>query len=102
MSRPPKKSETLEIRVPHQTKAAFMARCRREGLTASEAVRRYIEGEIGGKARATARGTAWRFGQALAAALAGLLVGALAAPSLAHPTACAPIGSVAASGPTAD
>ena len=36
--RPPKKSESLEIRLPFDTKQAFMARCRDEGVTASEAV----------------------------------------------------------------
>ena len=29
--RPPKKSETLEIRMPYEAKEAFMARCRDDG-----------------------------------------------------------------------
>ena len=86
MKKPPKKSETLEIRVPYQTKAAFMARCRDDGRTASEAVRHFIEREIDGGARRRDRWAGWRLWHALAAAVAGLLVGALAAPSLAHPT----------------
>jgi hypothetical protein len=76
----PKKSETLEIRLPHQTKTAFMARCQTEGRTASEAVRRFIDGEISGPSRRP-RVTLW---QALAAAAAGLAIGAVAAPSLAQ------------------
>ena len=44
--RPPKKSETLEVRVPHATKQAFMARCREEGRSASEVVREFIDGYL--------------------------------------------------------
>ncbi|QTC90516.1 EF-hand domain-containing protein [Brevundimonas goettingensis] len=76
----PKKSETLEIRLPHQTKTAFMARCQTEGRTASEAVRRFIDGEIAGPSRRP-RVSLW---QAFAAAAAGLAIGAVAAPSLAQ------------------
>ncbi len=75
--RPPKKSETLEVRLPHATKAAFMARCRRDGQTASEAVRDYIETELRGRNRA-------RLWQAVVAAVAGVALGAVAAPSLAR------------------
>ncbi len=95
-ARPPKKSETLEVRLPYATKTAFMARCRDDGLTASEAMRRFIEGEIQRRAPAAPRvRPGWW--QAAAAGLAGLAVGAIAAPSLAHPTpaapaACAPAG----------
>lgn len=42
MSRPLKKTETLEIRLPFETKRAFMARCREDGVSASEAVRGFI------------------------------------------------------------
>jgi Ca2+-binding EF-hand superfamily protein len=45
-SRPPKKSETLEVRLPHETKRAFLEACRKEGRTASEAVRGFIDGYI--------------------------------------------------------
>lgn len=79
----PKKSETLEIRLPHQTKTAFMARCQTEGRTASEAVRRFIDGEIAGAEPRRPRVSLW---QALAAAAAGLAIGAVAAPSLAQTT----------------
>lgn len=81
----PKKSETIEVRLPHAAKAAFMARCQRDGRTASEAVRSFVEAEInrGQCPRRLIRLRAW---QAVAAALGGLAVGAVAAPSLAHPT----------------
>jgi len=79
MSRPPKKSEFLEVRIPHPTKTAFMARCRADGRSASEAVRAFIERELEGPRRPAVR---WR---ALAAgALVAALAGAAAAPSLAH------------------
>jgi hypothetical protein len=78
--RPPKKSETLEIRLPHASKLAFMERCRAAGLTASEVVRGLIESEAPApKARRTMKG--W---QAAAAAVAGVVIGAAAAPSIAQ------------------
>jgi len=78
-ARPPKKSETLEVRLPFETKTAFMARCQAEGRTASDAVRGFIEGELSPVRRTRMRG--WH---ALAAAVAGLILGAVAAPSLAQ------------------
>jgi hypothetical protein len=42
-TRPPKKSETLEVRLPHPTKQAFVEACREDGTTASEVVRRSID-----------------------------------------------------------
>ena len=81
--KPPKKSEVLEVRLPHATKTAFMAQCREGRRTASEAVRVFIDQELEGRAtRPRRRGLVWRV---LAAALAGLAVGAVAAPSLARP-----------------
>lgn len=79
--RPPKKSETLEIRLPHAAKLAFMERCRAAGLTASEVVRGLIESETPAapKIHRTMRG--W---QALAAAVAGIAIGAAAGPSIAQ------------------
>ena len=44
-----KKSESIEVRMPHAVKRAFMARCRAEGRTASEAIRAFVEAEIGDK-----------------------------------------------------
>ncbi|WP_395650426.1 hypothetical protein [Brevundimonas sp.] len=81
-ARPPKKSETLEVRLPFETKAAFMARCQTEGRTASDAVRGFIDAELSPVRRTRMRG--W---QALVAAVAaGLAIGAVAAPSLAQTT----------------
>ncbi len=82
---PAKKTEVLEVRLPHEAKAAFMALCQATGRTASEAVRVFIDQELAGKAAKPSRlhGLLWR---ALVAALAGLAVGAVAVPSLARPT----------------
>jgi hypothetical protein len=79
MSKAPKKSETIEVRVPHGAKTAFAARCRENGVTVSEAVRAFMERETG----ATPRGKP-RLWHAAAALAAGLALGAVAAPSLAQ------------------
>lgn len=90
-----KKSETLEVRLSLETKAAFMARCRDQGRTASEAVRAFVERELGPtEATAHSRPGHWRI--AIAAATAGLAVGAVAAPSLAHPVGAQPAHNVRA------
>ena len=81
----PKKSETIEIRVPHATKIAFMAKCRADGRTASDAFRQFMAQELDTAQRPPKRNRS-RLWQAVAAALAGLALGAVAAPSLAHPT----------------
>ena len=75
-----KKSETLEIRLPYPTKLAFMARCRGEGRSASEALRQFIDGHL--EERGPARRSS-RLGQVIAAALVAAAMGAFAAPSLA-------------------
>src|SRR5437868_5473142 len=77
-----KKSESLEIRIPHPTKQAFMARCRDEGRSASEALRGYIEGELDAAPKPTPRRMPWRL---IAGALIAAAVGAAAVPSLARP-----------------
>jgi Ca2+-binding EF-hand superfamily protein len=38
-----KKSETLEVRIPHETKQAFLSACREDGTTASEVVREQVQ-----------------------------------------------------------
>ena len=78
-----KKSESLEIRIPYPTKQAFMARCQADGRSASEALRGFIEAEIGGRPGRPAR----RWGRLIAGGLAAAALGAMAAPSLARPTA---------------
>ena len=85
MTRPPKKSETLEIRIPHAAKQAFMARCKADGVSASEALRGFIEAQVAPPspvAPKPARPRRSRLKMALAAA-AALAVGATALPSLA-------------------
>jgi len=78
--RGPKKSETLEIRLPHAQKQAFMARCRSEGRSASEALRAFIEQALDEPRRPTRR-LRW-----VAVGLAAVSLGAIAAPSLARPS----------------
>lgn len=80
--RPPKKSESLEIRIPYPTKQAFMAHCRAEGRSASEELRTFIEGRIAAHSpRGGRRPRPWIAGALIAAA-----VGAMAAPALARAT----------------
>jgi hypothetical protein len=74
-----KKSETLEIRLPYPTKLAFMARCRDEGRTASEALRGFIDGAVEPRRMAKAPR------KLIAGAAIAAAVGAIALPSLAHP-----------------
>jgi hypothetical protein len=81
-SKPPKKSETIEIRLSYEAKAAFMAHCRRERRTASEALRLFIDGRLDPRADVRRRAPSWRI------VLAGMIGAALglgaAAPSFAH------------------
>ena len=79
--RPLKKTETLEIRIPHSTKTAFMAHCRAQGRSASEDLRTFIEYQITGPRRPQS-GRRWR--QAMIGALIAATVGAGAAPALAR------------------
>jgi len=72
-----KKNVTIEIRLPDVAKAAFMERCRREGMTASDALRGFIDRETAPRAR---RGSL-RIG---IAATIGMAFGAVAAPAIAH------------------
>lgn len=44
-----KKSETIEVRLPFAAKTAFAERCRADGVTMSDAIRRFVEGH--GRAR---------------------------------------------------
>lgn len=79
--RPPKKSETIEIRLSHEAKTAFVERCQRDQRTASEAIRLFIDGHI---SQRSSRRPPWRL---IAAALAGAAFGmGAAAPSFASAT----------------
>lgn len=86
--RPPKKSETIEVRLSHEAKVAFVERCRRERRTASEAIRLFIDGEIEKRVAVRQRRKShWR---TVAAALAGAAFGiGAAAPSFAQTTQAA-------------
>jgi hypothetical protein len=96
--RPLKKSETLEIRIPYSTKTAFMARCRDDGSSASEALRKLIDQHLANEAVAPTRPALFggrRLPHLIAGALIAAAVGAVAVPSLARP-AC-PAGHTASS-----
>lgn len=84
-SRASKKSETIEIRLSHEAKTAFMSRCRRERRTASEALRLFIDAEIGARPDVRRRPLpSWRI---VAAGVIGAAIGVgAAAPSFAHVT----------------
>lgn len=77
-----KKNDSIEIRLPDETKAAFREKCRREGRTASEAVRSFIDEQLDPRGTVRRRRRSlWRFGAALAAG--AVLGGGIAAPSIA-------------------
>lgn len=86
MNRPPKKTETIEIRVPYETKLAFMAQCREEGVSASEALRTFIGDRLETQpaAERPSAPTPWRKRLKLVGGLAVAVgVAATAVPSLA-------------------
>ena len=77
-----KKNDSIEIRLPDETKAAFREKCRLEGRTASDAVRSFIDEQIEPRRSVQRRRRSlWRLGLAVAAGAA--LGGGLAAPSIA-------------------
>jgi hypothetical protein len=84
MARPPKKSESLEIRIPYAEKTAFMDRCRADGVSASETLRGWIEAHLAGGAATNTR-DGGRMRLRLAALAAALGLSAAALPSLARP-----------------
>jgi hypothetical protein len=77
-----KKNDSIEIRLPDERKAAFREKCRREGRTASDAVRSFIDEQLEPRRSARRRRRAlWRIGAAVA--VGAVLGGGLAAPSIA-------------------
>jgi hypothetical protein len=82
-TRPSKKNETIEIRLSDEVKASFMAHCRQDGRTASEAIRLFIDAQIAPSAdRPRRRIPHWRI---VAAGVVGAALGiGAAAPSLAQ------------------
>ncbi|MDO8321887.1 MAG: hypothetical protein Q7T23_02995 [Phenylobacterium sp.] len=81
-----KKSESLEIRIPYPTKEAFMARCRADGRSASEALRAFIDQQLEApaKPRSPRKGLRLVVGAAIAAAVGAAALPSLARPSLSH------------------
>jgi hypothetical protein len=47
--REPKKSETIEVRLPHKVKSALMSKARAEGKSASEVIRQSIDFYLAGE-----------------------------------------------------
>jgi hypothetical protein len=80
MEREAKKSESIEVRVPHAVKQAFMARCRAQGRTASEAIRGFVQGEIDDKT-ARSRNRLRRLRPAAAGIVATLMVTLVTGPA---------------------
>lgn len=77
-----KKNDSIEIRLPDETKAAFREKCRREGRTASDAVRSFIDDQLDPRGTlCRRRRSLWRLGLAIAAG--AVMGGGLAAPSIA-------------------
>ncbi|HEX4739026.1 MAG TPA: EF-hand domain-containing protein [Allosphingosinicella sp.] len=83
-SRPSKKSETLEIRLSHEAKTAFMERCRQERRTASDAIRLFIDAQLDPESAGPRRLPSWRI--VVAGAIGAALGLGVAAPSFAHAT----------------
>jgi hypothetical protein len=76
-----KKNDSIEIRLPDEMKSAFREKCRREGRTASDALRSLIEEQLERRRGAGGRRSLWRI--AAAVAVGAVLGGGLAAPSIA-------------------
>ena len=77
-----KKNDSIEIRLPDETKAAFREKCRLEGRTVSDAVRSIIDEQLEPiRSVSRRRSSLLRIGVAVAAGAA--LGGGLAAPSIA-------------------
>jgi antitoxin component of RelBE/YafQ-DinJ toxin-antitoxin module len=88
MRREPKKTESIEIRVPHATKSAFMDACRQNGTSASAALRTFIERYVHSASRAPIqwkeelqmmiKRTSLRTGAAVGAAAVAVMTGVVA------------------------
>jgi Ca2+-binding EF-hand superfamily protein len=84
--RPPKKTETLEVRVPHAVKRDVMARARSRGRTASAVLREFIDGYLAGDSPSEDRPMFKRLAKP---ATATAVVGAVIAAHVMLPTAAA-------------
>jgi hypothetical protein len=92
--RSPKKSETLEIRIPYPTKTALMEKARAEGRAASEIVREQIDAYLAAppppatlreRALALVRRNARGAALLLAGAGSAMAIGLAASPATARP-----------------
>lgn len=84
MTRKLKKTETVEFRLPYETKQALSQHCQDRGVSVSETIRSLIERDL--LHPVPARRPVLTHGRSLMAAIAaGLALGAVAAPSLAQP-----------------
>lgn len=75
--RPPKKSESLEVRLPHGVKRAFMERARSRGRTASAVLREFIDAYLAGSSPSEDRNMFKRLAKPVAAtAVIGTVIAA--------------------------
>jgi hypothetical protein len=74
MIRPPKKSDTIEVRLPHAVKRAFMDQCHAQGRTASDVVRGFVEAHLAKEPAEPAALRLWFRPVAAAGMLAALMV----------------------------
>lgn len=98
MRREPKKTESIEVRLPNETKQAFMGACARNGTSASAVLRAFIERYVRSASRAPVhwkeelqmllRRTSMRT-RAAAGAVGTALAAALVASSIATPARAA-------------
>lgn len=72
--RPPKKTETLEVRVPHEVKHALMQKARAEGRSVSEVVRTFIADYLDGDRKEASSMTFALWKPAAVATLSGVAV----------------------------
>ena len=95
----PKKSEMLEIRIPHGTKAAFMQKAQAEGLPASEIVRQQIDAYLGGASAKGVRTSPLRrrlqvLGVGLGALVTAIVIALAVSPAAAQPDLSAAFASL--------
>lgn len=81
--KPLKKNASIEVRLPDESKSAFMDRCRDQGRTASEVIRLFIDDQIA--KRPVSSRQSLRYVRVAIAGLVGTIFGlGLAAPSIAR------------------
>jgi hypothetical protein len=82
----PKKSESIELRLPYETKQAFMARCQARGVTASAELRGFIDAAI---EPAPVRKSRFAIALPVGVLLGAVLEAAIVSPTFAHADAAA-------------